>query len=211
MKQGRLYLYTMLRDLLLEPMSVELYKRLSQDQHLVELAEFSEGARKIVEFLQEQAGNECTEVLKQAEEEYMRLFVGPGHVKAPIWESVYFDREGLMFGENTLQVRAFYQKHGVEFHLKNQQPEDHMAVELDFMLFLLKKESDCKCNCEFLSNIESQKEFLQNHILSWCHLFAERIIKHSESKLYVGIAYLLNEVVHMDIEALLEREELIKC
>ena len=135
--QGREYLYTLLRDLLLEPIDQSLFDRLSKDQYLVELAAFSEGAKSIVEFLQEQADINRNDMLKQTEEEYMRLFVGPGHVKVPIWESVYFDREGLLFGENTLQVRAFYEKHGVEYQFKHQQPEDHMAVELDFMLFLL--------------------------------------------------------------------------
>lgn len=205
-RQGRVYLYTLLRDLLLEPMDQNLFERLSKDQYLVELSEFSEGAKQIVEFLKEQVDSDRNDRLKQAEEEYMRLFVGPGHVKAPIWESVYFDREGLLFGENTLQVRAFYEKHGLEFQFKNQQPEDHMAVELDFMLFLLQKESESKCNCDLLSVIKEQKEFLQNHILAWYHLFAEKIIKHSHSKLYVGIAYLLVEAVQMDVETLIEKE-----
>lgn len=206
MGQGREYLYTLLRDLLLEPIDQSLFDRLSKDQYLVELAAFSEGAKSIVEFLQEQADINRNDMLKQTEEEYMRLFVGPGHVKVPIWESVYFDREGLLFGENTLQVRAFYEKHGVEYQFKHQQPEDHMAVELDFMLFLLKKENESKCNCDLLSAIKEQKEFLQKHILAWCHLFAERIIKYSHSKLYVGVAYLLVEVVQMDVEALIEKE-----
>ena len=34
--------------------------------------------------------------------EYRRLFVGPGHLPAPPWGSVYTDRECVIFGEATL-------------------------------------------------------------------------------------------------------------
>lgn len=206
MEQGRVYLYTLLRDLLLEPMNEDLLIRLLEDSDLQELAQFSEGAKQILESLNEADKSNPSDFLKQANNEYMRLFVGPGHVRVPIWESVYFDKEGLMFGERTLQVRAFYEKHGLEFQFKNQQPEDHLAVELDFMLFLLQQEKESKCNCDLVSSRKEQIEFLKNHISTWYHLFAEKIIKHSNNKLFIGIAYLLVEVILMDIETIIEKE-----
>ena len=39
--------------------------------------------------------------------EYRRLFVGPGHLPAPPWGSVYTDHECVIFGEATLALRAW--------------------------------------------------------------------------------------------------------
>ena len=45
--------------------------------------------------------------------EYRALFVGPGHLVAPPWGSVYTDRECVVFGEATLALRAWMREHGV--------------------------------------------------------------------------------------------------
>lgn len=45
--------------------------------------------------------------------EYRRLFVGPAPKPAPPWGSVYTDRECVVFGEGTLELRAWMRAHGV--------------------------------------------------------------------------------------------------
>ena len=45
--------------------------------------------------------------------EHRRLFVGPGHLPAPPWGSVYTDRECVVFGEATLALRAWMRRIGV--------------------------------------------------------------------------------------------------
>ena len=39
--------------------------------------------------------------------EYRRLFIGPGAKPAPPWGSVYTDRECVVFGDTTLELRAW--------------------------------------------------------------------------------------------------------
>ena len=43
--------------------------------------------------------------------EYRRLFVGPAPKPAPPWGSVYTDRECVVFGEGTLELRAWMRAH----------------------------------------------------------------------------------------------------
>lgn len=41
--------------------------------------------------------------------DYNRLFVGPGHIVVPLWESIYRTKEKLLFGESEITVRRYYQ------------------------------------------------------------------------------------------------------
>ncbi len=48
-------------------------------------------------------------------DDYTRLFLGPATVLAPPWESVYFNDERMVFQEQTMQVRGWYQRFELEF------------------------------------------------------------------------------------------------
>ena len=60
--------------------------------------------------LMAQGAADATENLAR---EYRRLFVGPAHKAAPPWGSVYTDRECVMFGESTLELRRWMREHGL--------------------------------------------------------------------------------------------------
>ena len=60
--------------------------------------------------------------------EYRRLFVGPGHLPAPPWGSVYTDRECVVFGEATLALRAWMRRVGVARPADVRPPEDHIGL-----------------------------------------------------------------------------------
>ena len=59
--------------------------------------------------------------------EYRRLFVGPAPKPAPPWGSVYTDRECVVFGEGTLELRAWMRSHGIARQADDKTPEDHMG------------------------------------------------------------------------------------
>ena len=48
----------------------------------------------------------------QLQADYTRMFVGIGKTLAPCWESVYFNEDGMLFQEQTLQVRQWYRRFG---------------------------------------------------------------------------------------------------
>lgn len=61
-------------------------------------------------------------------EEYQRLFVGPDHLDAPPWGSVYLEEEGTLFGDSTLALRDFLDAEGVALRTEQQEPEDHIGL-----------------------------------------------------------------------------------
>lgn len=62
---------------------------------------------------------------RAVQEEFWYLFGALGPAAAPPWESVYLDREHVIFGAETLQMRALYARFGLVF--------DHIGLELEFL------------------------------------------------------------------------------
>ena len=77
--------------------------------------------------------------LEEAKQDYMHVLVGPEDLKAPPWECVYLTNERVLFQEATLKVREAYRSENM---LPSQYPrvsDDHLAIELDFMVKLSEK------------------------------------------------------------------------
>src|SRR3990172_1400940 len=72
--------------------------------------------------------------------EYCRLFVGPGKLRCPPFESVYRDG-GTVMGSSTYGVLQCYQE-GRFQPAGPREPPDHMASELQFMSHLCRQEGD---------------------------------------------------------------------
>ncbi len=130
--------------------------------------------------------------LPQLTRDYYRLFIGPD-IKAPPWESVWLSREQLLFDEQTMEVRAFYRRFGLQAPKLNNEPDDHLGLELGFIAHLntLALASLEKNNTEELEAIlQAQREFLSDHLLLWASTCLERVIKHAATDYYRGIAHL---------------------
>lgn len=198
--QGRLYVYQLLKLLFEEPLNQETLKVLQEELNSNELAQVSSGANSIKIYLESKKDTPPEVLCRELQAEYQRLFVGPGHVLAPIWESVYFDPEGLMFGERTLEVRDFYRKYGLESIHKNRQPEDHLSVELEFILYLIQQYLDSQDVNEQTKILMDQKLFLQQHLGTWKDEFVKLIEVHSDNQFYLGAGMLLREFLDMENE-----------
>lgn len=72
-------------------------------------------------------------------DDHFRLFRGPGRVAAPPWESVYRSTERLLFEESTFEVRAAYARFDLRAPNPNREPDDHIALELEFCATLLSR------------------------------------------------------------------------
>jgi TorA maturation chaperone TorD len=74
-------------------------------------------------------------------QEYTRLFIGLERTLAPPYESVYLSRDHIMFERQTLEVRDYYKKAGLEIPRLHKEPDDHIGYELLFASFLCGQES----------------------------------------------------------------------
>lgn len=110
--------------------------------------------------------------------EYRRLFVGPAAKPAPPWGSVYTDRECVVFGATTLELRAWMREHGVARATDEKTPEDHIGLMLALMAWLAQNQP---------ADLE---EFLRLHLLTWAGHFLGELADAAEHPFYEGLARL---------------------
>lgn len=145
--------------------------------------------------------------------DYTRMFIGPSKIPCPIWESSYLNKEGLLFQEETLQVRRIYLRNQLMSLQSGHEPDDHLGLELDFMYQLsrlavdLAKEGNID---SFHKTLADQKHFLNEHLLTWNNLFCENVNNHSETDFYKGMVKILNGFLNIDKLCLNELLDTIK-
>ena len=71
--------------------------------------------------------------------EYAQLFVGPYELLAPPYGSVYLDEGKRVMGDSTIAVKQTYQEYGLKLADDFKELPDHIAVELEFMYYLIYK------------------------------------------------------------------------
>lgn len=121
---------------------------------------------------------ESTRGEESDEEAFQRLFVGPYALPAPPWGSVYLDRESVLFGDSTLNLREWMRCHGIESQKLQAEPEDHIGLMLMMSAWLAE-------NSPVLLD-----EFMTAHLFPWCFRYLTLLEQGVGHPLYQGIAQL---------------------
>lgn len=137
--------------------------------------------------------------------EHARLFIGPFHLVAPPYGSIYLDDAGTVMGDSTARVAAFY--HSCGLHLADDFHElpDHFAVELEFISYLAFKQREAEAggDPDEVSRIVClQKEFLDRFLLPWLGPFTSAIIADGEAPFYRAVARCTAAFINADYSAL---------
>ena len=129
-------------------------------------------------------------------DDYQRLFVGPDHILAPLWESVYSTKDKIIFDENELEVRKFYNKSGLD--VKKTEPADHISLELGFMARLCAEESDYAAieNEELL--LLKQVDFLKKHLLKWTSSWVEKVNENASTEFWKNFSLITRSWLEND-------------
>ena len=136
--------------------------------------------------------------------EYTKLFVGPGKLAAPLWESVYACGEDLVFQQSTLDVRNAYRQAGFAAAGYPRIPDDHIATEFAFLAALCNQTSKSIQEDDWQAarvSLGRQALFLSQHIGTWIGEFARRVANNSPKStgsFYVHAANLAREVCEAD-------------
>ncbi len=126
--------------------------------------------------------------------EYTRIFVGLRKVLAPLWESVYFNRDRMVFQEETFQVRSMYRRYGLQIDKLQHEPDDHLCYELLFIAALFR---DCKQRIEEGDRDAAEKtwadlrSFALFHPLTWVSQWNELVQENTKNGFYRGYASLV--------------------
>ena len=135
--------------------------------------------------------------------EYSRLFVGPFGLKAPPYGSIYLDNERTVMGPSTMETIQFYEKEGLARDESFNELPDHIAVELEFMYFLIFKEA------EALQKGESeradvyrlkQESFRSRFIDKWVPALCGNMKEGTDNGFYLALAdCLLTLISHTSV------------
>ena len=133
--------------------------------------------------------------------EYARLFVGPFELKAPPYGSLYIDREKRVMGDSTVAVMKLYQEAGLDISEDFRELPDHVAVELEFMYYLIFKEIEALEKFEketAMRYLKLQDTFKHEFLGKWIALFCKKIKDEAENNFYVSLSDCLSDFVALD-------------
>lgn len=138
------------------------------------------------------------ESLDDLRRDHQRLLLGPGHVLASPYESVYLSEEHLIFEEQTLSVRRCYARFGLQSPMLNREPDDHIGLELDFLgqLCQLALDGLDAGHDDVVHVVEGAiGDFLREHLLLWVHGFLDRLETGAVTRFHRGLALLTRGAV----------------
>lgn len=130
------------------------------------------------------------EAVADLKREWFRLFVGAGTPDAPSWEGYHVDPNSQIMGPNTLEVRRWYQKYGLQIEHINREPDDNLGLMLGFMAHLIGCEADALAegDTDKAAEISADVEvFLTDHILPWITTWHYDVEKHASSDYFRGV------------------------
>lgn len=128
-----------------------------------------------------------------------RLYGIAGPAVCSPYESVYVGRDGLVFDEATMAVRAAYASLGLQAPQFNREPDDHLGLELDFCSHAcaLLVESTGAASEHVVSNV---REFCEAHLLAWAPELVARAASAASTRWVKGIETLtLALLIHLAV------------
>ncbi len=137
--------------------------------------------------------------------DYTRLFMGPYRLLAPPYGSVYMEKNGMVMGDSTMDAKQRYREAGLNLTLK--EAPDHVAIELEFMHFLIFKEIEALAGDDMdrgIDLLQKQKAFLQIHLGAWVAEFARNVEDNAETDFYRNLAQATQRFVLDDLNLLSE-------
>ncbi|KOP81300.1 molecular chaperone [Cytobacillus solani] len=199
-----------------EPLSIETLQRWKDMLHTSDLSVLAEGNIHLNTFFTELKEENVNEVVEKEKNEFFRIFNvfnDKGEIPAPPWESVYVTKDQTMFGETVFQLRDKLHQFGLRFINENEEPEDHIAIQLEFMLYLLQyteKAFEERQKDDFTKGIYNQYWLLTNHLMQWVKPFTKDIHSSSTSVFYKGIATLLLDFIDEEFEYIKSFKEVLE-
>lgn len=152
------------------------------------------------------------ETLKALKDDYLQLFIGVDWVQAPPWESVYFNERRLLFQEQTLQVRDWYLKYNLLPEHLNNEPDDHIGLEMAFLSHLAELGLDALDHQDqhtFDELLQAQRDFASQHFLRWVPMWCDLTEKNAKTEFYRGLACLVRGAM-LELSTQLEIEILVE-
>jgi putative dimethyl sulfoxide reductase chaperone len=133
--------------------------------------------------------------------DYARLFLGPTHIIAKPYGSVWLEGQDRLMGESTIEVLELYKEGGFEMDDAFRELPDHIAAELEFLYLLIYRanEADRNGDPEALeAKLALRRRFLDAHLGRWIGPFTAAVRAGAQSVFYRQLAELSDRFVRME-------------
>lgn len=117
-------------------------------------------------------------------EAWQRLFIGPYALPAPPWGSVWLDKENIVFGDSTVELRQWMRAKGIEPVTTHKEPEDHFGLMMMLAAWLAEQ-----------NRRNDLEELLAWHLLPWSEHFLDMLASCAERDFYIALAKLGKETL----------------
>ena len=130
---------------------------------------------------------------KDVRRDHDLLYGITANAKVPPFESVHRSVEGLVFNEETLEVRDQYRRLGLQAPKLNREPDDHIGLELDFLAqccvsALTAVEQGAHLAAERYVHIAA--DFTRDHLLVWAPEMLARAEEEARTEWMRGLELL---------------------
>ncbi|MBC2714393.1 MAG: molybdopterin-dependent oxidoreductase [Desulfobacteraceae bacterium] len=173
------FLSTMFRDEI--PMA--LIAAMQQDEFLDGLLESVKGCG----FMDLMSGAEgmrlylksgdAEKLYKELSYDYADLFLNAGQNPVLPYESVHVTKEPVVMQKPVFELREFFRKAGVHKSPDFKDLEEHVAVEMELLRYLLEK-----------GNEDLYKDFFKNKYLQWVASFCDQLAASAQTNFYQALA-----------------------
>jgi anaerobic sulfite reductase subunit A len=174
----------------------------AQDPNLTG-TDLADGFKQIASFASSLKGADLEKVRLDLAVEYAGLFLGVWGKPAHPSESYYLTEGQLIMQQPRDDVLKFYRAMGVDRAGGFKEPEDHIALELQFMAHLCDKTNTALKDSNFKdakTYLDAQRNFLDEHLGKWVPKLTSDILKSARHELYRAIAKITMAYVDADKE-----------
>jgi TorA maturation chaperone TorD len=135
--------------------------------------------------------------------DYTRLFLGPTHVIAKPYGSVWLERDKALMGDSTMAVQALYREGGFDMDGEFHELPDHIAAELEFLYLLIYRENEARRDGKpdaQEANAALRRRFLGEHLGRWVGPFTAAVKSGAQTGFYRHLADITDGFVRMEGE-----------
>jgi TorA maturation chaperone TorD len=170
--------------------------------------ELLKGSKLLLEFTDQvkstkSSDSEMEALLINLASEYASLFLGVGTDPVHLVESVYLGKDHLLYEQPYHDVLVAYRSLSFEKEKDFHEPEDHVAVEFQFMAMMCRWTSQAldKDDVENASKyLNLQKEFLEDHIVKWVPQLCKKLEATATASFYKALAHLTLGFIDLESE-----------
>ena len=188
-----------------QEMTVEILKTLGTATATPEDSEASEGNRVLNRYLRGLDRADLKKVASDLAAEFAGLFLNASRQSVHPFESVYTSEERLLMQRARDEVLNEYRRAGLERIQEFREPEDHIALEFEFMSNLCNKTLDslqAHDRTAARESLEWQKRFFDEHLNVWIPRFCKDLARLAQSDFYRGTALLTAELLETERETI---------